>query len=707
MRTIRFKVPAIIITAISFLEFLNFLIGPFGMPRGKTILDFIFLIVLLFHGLWVYRLVKGNRRQVRAALYRTPEILFAATLILFLLSYIFASNAGPDQLQHFGTINGNIALSSGSVGARVNSLSRFLPLLAVQVWLIILFRVRAPLFAARSIGSTHFSARWGMGFAILSAFLFTIAFPSFVSLNGFGKLAFVALVPLFLTFHRSGYWRSVFYGITFGAVETLLTNYWLGNFRLLSLELLTLLTIVEFAIFMLPTLFAFRRLPRAGYLILPLAWVAFDWLKSLGFLGYPWDMVGATQYRFDSFIQIASITGIWGVSFMVLAANAVIAHAIHGYVRKRERRFALSDSGDDGAKESMPRRGPWSRFVAPFGFYIVAFVAVFVYGNIAKVVQSDKRVRSVATVALIQQNTDPHKEGPARSLAALKKLTDKSLFYRPDLVVWPQASFVPDLRASAKHNGKDHTLTQAVKQFLTYENELGHWLVTGSDDHTASLGPHHKLIQREFDSAVLFSANGHRKQTYHAVRLLPYTEYYSPSKHLPFVYRLLPNFDGKLLQPGKRFVVFKTPKLDFSTPIGFEDAFPNDVRQFVAAGAQAIITLSNDSRSRSSVEGQQHFMNSLFRAVENRRPLLRASSAGLTGYVDTLGRLVAAAPYNKPAFLVVTVPLKKEHETLYTRIGDWFPKLTILIYLVFFVAALRRRDRTSKHDREPVAVAAG
>lgn len=712
MYSIRFKVPAIVISAVAFLELLNFFFGPFGLPKGKTILDFLFLVVVLFHGLWVYRLLAGNRRRILIALFRTPEILFAVTGVLFLLAYIFGSHGGVVHLPQLSAVGAGRSHLSGPASARLNTLSRFIPLLAVQVWALVLFRLRAPRIAAFQIGSRYPAAKWGMGLAILSALLFAFSFPSFLSLEGWSMLAFIALVPLFSVFYRVPYGRGVFYGVTFGVVETLLSNYWLGSFRDLSLQFVSVLMLVEFGVFVAIALLLFRRLSRLSYLVFPVTWVAFDWLKSLGVLGYPWDMIGSTQYRFTSFIQIASLTGIWGVSFMVLAANAVFAYTIQGYLRRREATRALQHGAEEGggptAGASTGRDRPFRHFLAPLWIYVGASIAVFVFGNVEKIVQADEPVRSLVSVALIQQDTNPRAEHYAKSFAILERLTDRALFYRPDLVVWPEAAFVPNIRKWSKLNPKIYPRARLVHQFLAYDKTLGDWLITGNDDYTRTPGSRHATVRREYDASVLFSAVGRRVQTYHEIRIVPYTEYYSSREGLPFLYRLLPSLDMNLRQAGEKYVVFKTPKLRFSTPLGFEDAFPNDVRHFVRGGAQVIISLSNDYRSRNSVEGQQHYMNALFRAVENRRPLLRASSSGLTAYIDTAGRLIAAAPYYKQAYLVITLPLKKEHETLYTRIGDWFPKLCILIYLILLFPAFSRRRRgrpaTIEHPAEHAAV---
>ena len=120
---------------------------------------------------------------------------------------------------------------------------------------------------------------------------------------------------------------------------------------------------------------------------------------------------------------------------------------------------------------------------------------------------------------------------------------------------------------------------------------------------------------------------------------------------------MLLSFDAYLWEPGDRRVVFHHPLFAFSTPICFEDVFPDDVRRFVREGAEVILNLSNDYWSLTEAEGMQHAANAVFRAVENGRPIARAAASGLTCMVDTHGRITARSPFYTESFLVVDVPL--------------------------------------------------
>jgi apolipoprotein N-acyltransferase len=194
---------------------------------------------------------------------------------------------------------------------------------------------------------------------------------------------------------------------------------------------------------------------------------------------------------------------------------------------------------------------------------------------------------------------------------------------------------------------------------------------------------------------VLFDSAGVRVQTYHKMHLVPFTEYFPFKKSLPGVYRWLLDFDVYLWEPGSERVIFRHPRFSFFTPICFEDSFPDDIRRFVQQGAEAIVNISNDYWSLTEVEAKQHAVNSSLRAVENARPLLRATASGLTGYFDVDGSLLAAVPYYQERFLVVDLDFRPAATTLYTRWGDWLPQaaaavLALLALLSFFPRVRRR-----------------
>jgi apolipoprotein N-acyltransferase len=304
----------------------------------------------------------------------------------------------------------------------------------------------------------------------------------------------------------------------------------------------------------------------------------------------------------------------------------------------------------------------------------------------------ERRVR----VALIQQNSDPRKHDYRRTFNTLKSLTGEALKQNPELVVWSETAFVPNIRRWSSYDPERFPLAALVQEFLDFQRGLGTWLMTGNDDYELVETKEGGQERLDYNAAILFSPAGERTATYHKIHLVPFTEYFPWKRQLPGFYRLLLTFDVYLWEPGSERVIFNHPRFRFATPICFEDAFPDDVRRFVRAGAEAIVNLSNDFWSLTEVEAQQHFANALFRAVENRRPLLRATASGVTAYVDDRGQIQAALPIYEEGQLTVDVAFRRRPpDTIYTRWGDWFPRLAGVLLALLAAAAcfpgLRKR----------------
>ncbi|HTZ51414.1 MAG TPA: apolipoprotein N-acyltransferase, partial [Spirochaetia bacterium] len=447
------------------------------------------------------------------------------------------------------------------------------------------------------------------------------------------------------------------------------SNYWLGTFNLFSLQFVTVVTAAEYLPFMAAALLVLRRAGPARFLVFPAAWTAFDWIRSMGFLGYPWGMLGTSQYAVTALIQAASLTGVWGITFLLVLVNSALASAARALVLRV--RLPLAPLVTAGACLAL---------CAAWG--IVSL-------------QADGATSPPRTVrlALVQQDTDPRKDDYSATFDTLRRLTDQAMAARPDLVAWSETAFVPNIRRWSTEDPKQYPLAALVRDFLSYQRSLGTWLLTGNDDYDLRVVDG---VQERFDynGSVLFSPRGERVETYHKMHLVPFTEYFPYKRQLPGIYAMLMSFDAYLWEPGDRRVVFRHPAFRFATPICFEDAFPDDVRRFVAEGAEVILNISNDYWSLTRVEGMQHAANALFRAVENGRPLVRAAASGLTCVIDSHGRILARAPFYQASFLVADVDLSRSRATLYTRWGDWFPVVLAGGLVVLLVMGLAWRRTT-------------
>ena len=642
------------------------LFGPFGMESGSlSMMDFLFLTLIVGHAAWWAASFRKRRKNLFRTLFRAPELLFSFTLMLFLFSFIFASNANMDYVQRFAASSGNFRLAPDSTVERLNSLLRYLPFLLYQFFVIIFARIRYRNLFNRSAGGSSFFIRWGLPAALVSAFLYAVSLPSFVRLDGLAPLAWVCLIPLFLTLREGPRWWRVFYGVTFGIIQTMLCNYWLGTFSLISLQFITLIYLIFYFLFMAVLVHITENTGRWSSLIIPAAWIGFDFLRSQGFLGYPWALLGVSQYSFIPMIQMASVTGVWGISFVLYAFNVHFADCIRYFIYHTEKIRAVKL-----LKSSAP--------------YAAGIALILIGGAVHLTMIREKEAEApspTARVALIQQNTDPRKDDYESGFTALKKLTDAALVHEPDLIAWSETAFVLNIRRWGALDPSAGRFPKLVHQFLEYQKSTGTWLLTGNDDYFIDEDEEGNEQRRDYNASILFSPEGERVETYHKIHLVPFTEYFPFREQLPGLYQFLLDWDVNLWSPGTETVVFQHPLFTFSTPICFEDSFPGDIRRFVLAGADVILNISNDFWSLTNVEAKQHYVNSLFRAVENRKTLLRSTASGVTAHVTPEGRLVERLPYYEEGYLIAEIPLETGRTSIYTRFGNWF------VYLCGLIAA--------------------
>lgn len=642
-------------------------IAPVG-PGGAFLLAWIAL-----HVAWALSLLPPamRGRPVRETLaYQGPvaEGLFFLGAFLFLFAYIFALNANMDYVQRFIESGGNLQLALDTRTERLIATARFAPLLVLDLgfWILSARYRGVPAGERSRRGDLR---RLSPALVILAVALSVLAQPSTLRLEGIPILGWVALVPLFVVLRlqveagRIG--RTIWYGVLYGVLFTLVGNFWLGTFNLVSLQAVGVIFLGFYALFMpiaAGALYAVRDSPLRP-LVLPLAWTSWELARSSGFLGYPWLLVAHSQYRILPLIQIAEIGGVWLVSFVVLLVNSLLAEALlEGSLRRR-----------------------WVPIAVVLG---MAFGTGFVLQAIP--VNS----RDVVRLALIQQNSDPRKHEYPRTLDSLRELTDASLAYEPDMVVWSETAFVPNIRRWSEEDPRRYSLARLVREFLAYLDTVDTWLITGNDDYSRVLGEDGEELERHnYNAAVLFDPDGERRETYHKVKLVPFTEYFPYERQLPWIHAMLLDFDVAFWTPGAERTVFEHARFRFSTPICFEDVFPREVRAFAREGMEVVVNLTNDYWSLQEVAAQQHFVAALFRTVELRRPMVRSTASGVTSHIDAHGRIIATVPQYSEQYLIADVEVPDGTRiTLYERWGDWFPWLTgvVLVLLVLGTTGMRR-----------------
>ncbi|HEX7570425.1 MAG TPA: apolipoprotein N-acyltransferase [Verrucomicrobiae bacterium] len=417
------------------------------------------------------------------------------------------------------------------------------------------------------------------------------------------------------------------------------------------------------------------------------AWVALELLRGWLFSGFPWSYLGASQYKLVPLIQIASTTGVYGVSFLVVWLSLALYAAVEMIFRNPAKRHVWQ------AEIALP---------------LVTVLLLFVGGTLA--VNRETPAGKTLRVTLVQPSvpqtliwspTEDEKRF-AELLATSQRALDSegrvplvpnsndtansgTPGTRPsDLLVWPESA-VPML------DGAYDTVSRFARS-----NHVA--ILFNGDD--ADFRPD---ATNFFNSAFFIQPDGKCAGVYHKQKLVIFGEYVPLARWLPFLKYLTPIEGG--WTPGDKPVVFQLAgrgerpreplvNLDGGSPgvsphqpinisplICFEDVFPGTARAAAAGGPDLLVNLTNDGWFGESAEQWQHLANAVFRAVENGVPLVRCANNGVTGWIDAHGRVreifrTSAGSEYGPGALTVEIPLpaatEKPAPTFYQRHGDWF-----------------------------------
>ncbi|NOY07424.1 MAG: apolipoprotein N-acyltransferase [Spirochaetes bacterium] len=506
--------------------------------------------------------------------------------------------------------------------------------------------------------------------------LFALSFPSFISEWGWFPLAFFALIPVFVVIHRSTWPRIFFYGIFFGFVSYAIFNFWLAKFSPLTLFIVPPIYSFYFLLVFPMLKAADTAFPKYGYILQSIIWVAYEYLRTKGFLGYSYGNLGYSQYLFTPIIQIASITGVWGVSLLIVYPSALLGNA-------------FKDGFKEGFNSGIVRfKKNMKYLLVPALVYAGIFASVLLYGFIGKV---DYSASKSWKTALIQQNVDPWKGGTKpyeRSLNILLKLSREAVLQNPDIVIWSETSFVPGIDWHTRYR-TDIDKYLLVKRLVDFLKDQKQPYVIGNDDGQLEKNEDGKEVRVDYNATVLYE-KGKIIDTYRKLHLVPFTEYFPFKKTLPRIYEWLVNADTHFWKRGTKYTVFDAAGVKFSTPICFEDTFGNLIRNFVRKGADVIVNMTNDSWSYSVAAEIQHMSMAVFRAVENRRTVIRSTNGGITCSIDPNGKILDLLKPFKEGFLVSSVPVYKDKTTLYTRWGDWFAMLMVFLAITGIIVSLVR-----------------
>jgi apolipoprotein N-acyltransferase len=387
-------------------------------------------------------------------------------------------------------------------------------------------------------------------------------------------------------------------------------------------------------------------LSRSALLFSPAVWVAVE-LARTRMTGFPWDLLGTSQVDNIPLARLATVTGVYGLSFEIMVVNVVVAAA---YVVRREKRNSL--------------------LLAAMGAAAVLQAGILIP---APALGTNRTATLVQANIPILQGSDWTREYFQDTLRDLTILSENPLDLvkpRPDLIVWPESP--------APWFTNDSAFRDTVSNLA---GQTRSWMLVGSiGTPTASPTPQETQI---YNSAALVDPDGKWVSRYDKAHLVPFGEY------VPF--KNIFSFAGGLTKEVGDFSrgLSRAPLDAGGSKLGvficYESIFPDEIRQLASGGAQVFVNISNDGWYGDSGAYAQHLKQARMRAVENHRWLLRDTNTGITASIDPFGRIASSVPRKVRTALVAPYALDSA-KTFYTRHGDWFCYLCAIISLLALLA---------------------
>ncbi len=489
---------------------------------------------------------------------------------------------------------------------------------------------------------------------LAGAFCLFLAYPPF----DWGGFAWIAFVPLWIALEDKAVGERTLLGFLTGLLFFLSSLFWLRYVTWLGMFLLSIYLAVYLALFSVWSGFCLRRFPIfLQGLLLAAGWVALEQIRSHLFTGFGWNLLGYSQWHRLSLIQIADVTGAYGVSFLVIIGNVGLFFCWKA-LREKE-----------------------ARYLWPLPLALCLVFSTSLYGTLSlRQTVPSHPVRIGIVQGNIPQDLKWNPSVREMIFTKYERLTERVSLNQPDIVFWPETS-VPGILP------EERDLLDRLRH-LTKKG--GDFLLVGSA---------YRLEEGMTNSALLITPKGEITQRYDKLHLVPYGEYIPFEKQFPMLRDRIVTGD---FIAGKELTVFGHPAGRFSVLICFEDIFPDLARRFVGEGAQMLVNITNDAWFHKSAAPLQHAQASVFRAVENHVPVVRAANTGLSCVIDANGRILGTVSDERGEEIEVTgskffiLPLAADHPpTFYTRHGDLFAggcvSMAILALALRVVRARRGR----------------
>tara|TARA_B100001971_G_scaffold214762_1_gene254152 strand:+ start:605 stop:2284 length:1680 start_codon:yes stop_codon:yes gene_type:complete len=534
------------------------------------------------------------------------------------------------------------------------------------------------LAAAEEGPSPHssYSTYWGLLAAVLSALMWVISIPPFE----FAEAAYIAFVPLLLWLYTKPS-RRIFWlvAIVTGWVSWFSILVWLRHVTWFGTIALSGVLAVLFALWLamaralLPRLLGANIVRRVlGFAGLAGAWVVLEWARTWLLWGFPWAPLSLSQWERPVVLQIAAWSGAYGVSFLLVFFNLCVTQTLRHRLVRRERKM-------------------WTGWFSPDLYLGMSGLGLCIFVFFSSLPQPDS-AKPILTAAVVQPYILPElKWDTDRELENLDILERQTRFVaslESDVVLWPEAATPWPVMGNLEMQVRVERLA----------NELGKPILMGN------LSQDRALDEWRNGAFWVEPATGLSSQFYTKRELVPFGEYVPA----PF------GFIEKVVPVGGSFVAGDSAGLidltvngsnyEVGSLVCYEDAFPHLARASARAGADLFFVATNNAWYGEEGGAVQHAAHSVLRAVENRRPVMRAGNGGWSGWIDSYGTVrevlvdEAGSIFFRGGggYSVFQFDEWSRQQSYYTRHGDWFVfvsgGLAVMALIFVFMSPLRSQN---------------
>jgi apolipoprotein N-acyltransferase len=400
-----------------------------------------------------------------------------------------------------------------------------------------------------------------------------------------------------------------------------------------------------------------RRSVLLACIAAPFAWVAWEFARAhLPEISFPWNLLGYSAANSPALLQITSLTGIYGLSFLVAAFNALLAWADAARTVSLKQRLSAIAVGAAAILGIMFLGGQ--------------FIENAKAGHFARAVQPN-----FPEVDRYPPDWfDLHKQ----DMDELEQLSLEASVHEPDFIIWPEAP--------APFSWQDNQFSERAS---TLAIRAGHPFLAGVIEWKTETLPSGHSAQAPYNSALLVDPQGQKTFVYDKRHLVPFGEY----EPFPLIHRVVQSVSDEVGGFHKGTVAAVgalSNNHKFGVYICYEAIYPNEVREFAAKGANLLVNISNDGWFGKSAAAEQHLRMARVRAVENRRWLLRVTNSGITAAIDPYGKIYETIPWNVRGAVDLPYDFRTD-TTLYTRFGDWFAWMCVLVSVILLFQTFRKK----------------